>query len=254
MGILVSKSAVDDESRSSHLATSKQQPSTGSPAGACPSNRVFPKSSGPLIVDDLESRGTESSRGSPDSSYNGQGDAQRPVRRYPPATDDTPSRTSWLSWRDFTGTPKQSSSISSDYYVEDLAMDHPSKIYILSPRHDSRNRTESVPMPKPVQHDHHSQSHSSIPSRGSRSLEDDDSERLQTLYDLRTWALYLRITEARQKQTTPTSSHRIAHASQSGRPSEQDVSLYQQSQPYAMTMDANHESSHGHSFIFGELE
>ncbi|GKY91762.1 hypothetical protein MPSEU_000147900 [Mayamaea pseudoterrestris] len=255
MGLLVSKS-IDNEGWSSHATPTKKQRSL---QGACPSNRVFPTSLNPLIVDDLQSNGTESSRGSPDSSYygrNGSSSHHGDVSRYPGAdvAATTNSSRAWRFWRDFY-TPKHAAPTQDGVVEEDRQL-HPQKIYIPTPRREpQQRRTEPVPVIKHLT-PHESLGGAVMP----QSLDHDDSERLQTLYDLRTWALYSRITDARSKQSAPK-SHHIAHASQHARSQGSGCNLQQQDQGrtdvvvVSMNASGSEEfSTHGHSFIFGELE
>jgi hypothetical protein len=87
--------------------------------------------------------------------------------------------------------------------------------------------------------------------RVSRSLEDEDLENLQLLYDLRTWNLYHRITEARKAKGV--NNHGICHASSKHK--EQD--MYHHTLVYtdntSFTEGHTWENS-SHPFMLGELE
>jgi hypothetical protein len=246
MGLLVSKAMNNDDQSPQSPAWKHPQRSS---LGVCPSNLVFPKSSGPLIVDDADSNGTESS--TPESSCYGRDDGQA-LPRYPRVEAMRPRR----SWRDFSNATIYATASDSDYFVkEDKKHSHPDNIYIISP-HQSRMESVPVKCPKPMDRYYDQMSLAAVNSetaRVSHSLQDDDSEHLQTLYDLRTWALYSRITEARRKQTT----HRIAHGSQSNQSINDDRNYDHQCQgtdTNALMDSGQEDSNHGHSFIFGELE
>ena len=247
MGVAPSKSA-ENELRLAGSPSKQSQSKrlSRSPLGSCPSTFAFPKASDPFIVGDgVESKGTESSSGSPDPSSSGS--EHRGGRWASTSSSDSfpceqPNATrAWLSWRALPSNHEHSKTAAPPDSSESTSC--PPKVLILAPRRsDGRNRTRSVP----VKHPEHQPSHTLSAPISAQPVEEDDSERLQQLYDMRTWHLYMRITEARKKQAAST--HRIAQTY----PHSRDQHNHHPLDDHTAAVDA--QDSSGHPFIFGDLE
>jgi len=160
-------------------------------------------------TDDILSKSTESTRGSPeiDFFYPSRPFGPSSSRRnqdsklaIPGSITTSLSRVGWFRPRSSSGRPKSSKNTSQDESVP------PSVLVInqMVPRRRQNQRTLPVKCPRKSQHHH----------RTSSSAEEEDIEQLKHMYDMRTWDMYTRITQARENRRTTThnNNNHIPHA------------------------------------------
>lgn len=194
------------------------------------------------VMDEIQSKGTESTKGSPDLMS---------LPRAQPPKRTTNNGAGLLGW---FRRPTAASQPSRRRHEQEPRTKPPQQIVLRSSQQDSSTHvpTRSRPIPRKRS------------SSDYASFEEEDIENLKRIYDMRTWDMYLRITEARARRSS--SYHQpeptFIPGPTYGPATNERPSYYHSDLPTTMEDSATRglahhvtESSPGdHELIFGDLD